>query len=134
MLQALFQGREMKKLYKSKEMFIFHILGCCFSKNYFFIATQQGGFIVPYVWEIQIKNLTNFEGCHFPQFCIRIWSYFRKIETNNFNSSSSFFNLVKPATISPAAHFLNCVHIGRGQTMAATICGLSKQKVLNEYF
>ena len=31
-------------------------------------------------------------------------------------------------TISPAAHFLNCVHIGRRQTIAAIICGRSSGK------
>ena len=29
-------------------------------------------------------------------------------------------NLVRLGTISPAAHFLNCVHIGRSQTIAAS--------------
>ena len=32
---------------------------------------------------------------------------------------------LKLGTISPAAHFLNCVHIGGSQTIAAIICGLS---------
>ena len=33
------------------------------------IAARQGGFIVPYVWEIVVsKNVTIFEGCHFPRF------------------------------------------------------------------
>ena len=89
----------------------------------------QGGFIVPYVWEIVVrKNLTNFEGCHFARFYILIWWSFPKIETKNFNSGSCFFKLVKLGTISPAAHFLNCVHIGRSQTIAAIICGLSSGK------
>ena len=35
------------------------------------IAARQGGCIVPYVWEIVAgKNLTIFEGCHFPRFYI----------------------------------------------------------------
>ena len=93
------------------------------------IAANQGGFIVPYVWEIVVrKNLTNFEGCHFARFYILIWWSFPKIETKNFNSGSCFFKLVKLGTISPAAHFLNCVHIGRSQTIAAIICGLSSGK------
>ena len=93
------------------------------------IAARQGGFIVPYVWEIVVrKNLTNFEGCHFARFYILIWWSFPKIETKNFNSGSCFFKLVKLGTISPAAHFLNCVHIGRSQTIAAIICGLSSGK------
>ena len=51
------------------------------------IAARQGGFIVPYVWEIVVrKNLTNFEGCHFARFYILIWWSFPKIETTNFNS------------------------------------------------
>ena len=93
------------------------------------IAARQGGFIVPYVWEIvDRKNLTNFEGCHFARFYILIWWSFPKIETKNFNSGSCFFKLVKLGTIPPAAHFLNCVHIGRSQTIAAIICGLSSGK------
>ena len=89
----------------------------------------QGGFIVPYVWEIVVrKNLTNFEGCHFARFYILIWWTFPKIKTKNFNSGPCFFKLVKLGTISPAAHFLNCVHIGRSQTIAAIICGLSSGK------
>ena len=35
---------------------------------------------------------------------------------------------LKLGTLSPAAHFLNCVHIGRSQTIAAIICGLSSGK------
>ena len=32
------------------------------------IAAWQGGFIVPYIWEIVVRKiLTIFEGCHFPQ-------------------------------------------------------------------
>ena len=103
-----------------------------------FIAARQGGFIVPYVWEIVVrKNLTNFEGCHFARFYILIWWSFPKIETKNFNSGSCFFKLVKLGTISPAAHFLNCVHIGRSQTIAAIIYGLSSGKrfiKLEEFF
>ena len=35
------------------------------------IAVGQGGFTVSYVLEIVVrKNLTNFEGCHFPQLYI----------------------------------------------------------------
>ena len=38
-------------------------------KSDFFSATWQGGFIVRYVWKIQVgKNLTIFEGCYFPWF------------------------------------------------------------------
>ena len=37
-------------------------------------AARQGGFIVPYVWEIVVrKHVTNFEGCHFARFYILIW-------------------------------------------------------------
>ena len=59
------------------------------------------------------------------------------METKNFNSGSCFFKLVKLGTISPAAHFLNCVHIGRSQTIAAIIYGLSSGKrfiKLEEFF
>ena len=63
-----------------------------------------------------------------------MWLCFRKIETKVFNSNSIFFNLVKLGTISPAAHCLNCVHILRGQTMAATTCRISKQKFSSEDF
>ena len=97
----------------------------------FVIAAHQGGFIIPCVWEIVVrKNLTNFEGCHFARFYILIWQSFPKIETNDFNSGSYFFKLVKLGTISPAAHFLNCVHIGRSQKIASIICGLSSGKRL----
>ena len=47
-------------------------------------------------------------------------------ETKNFKSDPYFFKLVKLGTIS--AYFLNCVHIGRSQTRAAIICGLSSGK------
>ena len=95
----------------------------------FLIVSHQGDFIVLYVWEIVVrKNLTNFEGCHFARFYILIWWSFPKIETKNFNSGPCFFKLVKLGTISPAAHFLNCVHIGRSQTISAIICGLSSGK------
>ena len=53
---------------------------------------------------------------------------FSEIETKNFNSGSCFFKLGKLGTISPAANFLNCVHIGKSQTIAAIICGLSYGK------
>ena len=97
------------------------------------IAARQGGFIVPYVWEIVVrKNLTNFEGCHFARFYILIWWSFSKIETKNFNSGPCFFKLVKLGTILPDAHFLNCVHIGRSQTIAAIICGLFFGKTLRK--
>ena len=43
----------------------------CFSYYYYVIAARHGGFIVPYVWEIVVrKNLTIFEGCHFPRYYI----------------------------------------------------------------
>ena len=36
-----------------------------------FIAARQGGFIVSYVRKIVVrKNITIFEGCHFPRFYI----------------------------------------------------------------
>ena len=93
------------------------------------IAARQGGFIVPKVWEIVVrKYLTNFEGFHFAQFYILIWCSFPKIETKSFNSGPCFFKLVKLGTISPAAHFLNWVHIGRNQTIATIIYGLSSGK------
>ena len=93
------------------------------------ISARQGGFIVPYVWEIVVwKNLTNFQGCHFARFYILIWWSFSKIETTHFNSGPCLFKLVKLWTISPDAPFLNCVHIGRSQTIAAIICGLSSGK------
>ena len=93
------------------------------------IAARQSGFIVPYVWKIVVtKNLTNFEGCHFGRFYILIWLSFPKIETKNFNSGSCFCKLVKLGTISPAAHFFNCVHIRRSQAIAAIVCGLSSGK------
>ena len=74
------------------------------------------------------KNLTNFEGCHFAWFFILIWWSFPKIETKNFNLGPCSLKLVKLGKISPAAHFLNCVHIGRSQAIAAIICGLSSAK------
>ena len=64
----------------------------------------------------------------FFDFVLLIWLSFSKIETKNFNSDPCFFNLVKLGTISPAAHFINCVHIGRSQKMAAIIRGLSSGK------
>ena len=63
----------------------------------------------------------------FLDFILLIWLSLPKIETKNFNSDPCFFNLVKLGTISPAAYFINCVHIGRSQ-MAAIICGLSSGK------
>ena len=93
------------------------------------IAARQGGFIVPYVWEIVVwKNLTNFEGCHFAWFYILIWWSFPKMEIKNFNSYPFFFKFVKLGTISPAAHFINSVHIGRSQAIPAIICCLSSRK------
>ena len=93
------------------------------------IAARQCDFIVPHVWEMVVrKNLTIFGGCHFARFYILIWWSFSKIETKNFNSDLCFFKLVKLGMISPAAHFLNCVHIGRCQTITATIHGLSSGK------
>ena len=95
-------------------------------KNYMLIDASQGGFIVPYVWEIVVrKNVTNFEGCHFAWFNIFIWWSFPKIETKNFKSVSCFFKL---GAVPPTAHFLNCVHIGRSQAVAAIICSLSSGK------
>ena len=55
-----------------------------------------------------------------------IWLSFWKIETKNFNPDPWSFKLVRVGTISPAAHFLNFVHIGRSHTIAAIICGLLK--------
>ena len=99
----------------------------CFKSS--FIAARQVGFIFLYVWEIIVrKNLTNFKVCHFVRFYILIWWSFPKIETKNFNSGPCFFKLVKLATMLPAAHFLNCVHSGRSQTIAVIICGLSSGK------
>ena len=91
------------------------------------ILANSSGFIVPYVYEI-VTNLTNFEGCHFAGFYILISWSFPKIETKNFNSGSCFFKLIKLRTVSPAAHFLYCVHIGRSQTIVAIICGLFSGK------
>ena len=106
------------------------------NKNYkrnkfsnYLIAARQSGFIVPCVWEIVVrKNLAIFKGCHFAQFYILIWWSFPKIETKNFNSGLHFCKLVKLGTISPAVHFLNCVPIGRSQTIAAIVCGLSGKR------
>ena len=50
------------------------------------------------------------------------------METKNFNSALWFFKPVKLGTISPAAHFFNCVHIRRSQAIAAIVCGLSSGK------
>ena len=50
------------------------------------------------------------------------------METKSFNFGPCFFKILKLGTISPAAHFLNCVHIGRNPTIAAVICGLSSGK------
>ena len=52
----------------------------------------------------------------------------RKSRQKNSTLGPCFFKLVKLGTISPAAHFLNCAHIGRSQTIAAIICGLSSGK------
>ena len=93
------------------------------------IAARQGGFIVPYVWEIVVrKNLTNVEGCYFARFYILIWWSFRKIETKNFNSGPCFFKPVKLGTISPTAQLQLSVHIGRSQTIAPIIYGVSSGK------
>ena len=93
------------------------------------IAARQGGFIVPHVWEIVVrKNLTNLEGCRLARFYILISWSFPKIETKNFNSDPCFFKLVQLGTISPAAHFLNCVHMGRTQTIVIIIRWLSSGK------
>ena len=60
-------------------------------------------FRVPRVWEIWVrKNLTILEGCHFPRFYILIWSSFRKMETQNFDSDQCFLNLVKLGMILPS--------------------------------
>ena len=91
------------------------------------IPPRQGGFIVPYVWEIVFNvrlNLTIFKGYHFPRFYVLIWSNFRKIERKIFNSDPCFCSLLKLGTISPAAHFPNCVYIS--QTIAAIVHGFSK--------
>ena len=74
------------------------------------------------------KNLTNFEGCHFARLYILIWWSFPKIVIKDFNSDSCFFKLVKLGTISPDAHFFNCVHIRGSQTIVAIFCGLSSGK------
>ena len=80
------------------------------------IAARQGGFIIPHVWEIVVrKNLTNFEGYHFGRFYLLIWWSFPKIKTKNFNSGPCFFKLVKLGTISPVAHFFNCVRTGKSR-------------------
>ena len=113
---------------------LFHFFRIKVYSRLWFIAARQSNFIVLYVWEIVVrKNLTNFEGCHFARFYILIWWSFAKIETKNFNSGSCFLKLVKLGTISPAAHFLNCVHHGRSQTIAAIICSLSSGKFFVKY-
>ena len=48
-----------------------------------------------------------------------IFSNLQKINTKNFNSDPCFFNIVTLGTISPVAHFLLCVNIGRRQTIEA---------------
>ena len=48
------------------------------------------------------------------------------METKNFNSDPCFFNLVKLGTISPAAHFVNGVHVGRSHAIASVIRVVSK--------
>ena len=98
------------------------------------IAPWQGGFTVPYVWEIKVrenikissKSHKILHGRHFPRFYIMIWSNLQKIETKNFNSDSCFFNPVKLGTKSPAVHFLKGEQPGRSQPIAAISCGLSK--------
>ena len=50
------------------------------------------------------------------------------MKAKNFNSGPCLFKLVKLGKISPAAHFLNCIHIGRSQTIAGIIRGLSSGK------
>ena len=56
------------------------------------------------------------------------------METKSFNLNSSFSNFVKLGTISLAKHFLNCVYIGRSQTVAATAYGFSKQKIFKIFY
>ena len=88
------------------------------------------GFIVPYIMEISArKNVTIFEGCHFPRFDILIPTSFWKIETQNIKSDPCIFNLVKLGTISPAAYFLNWENIERSQAIQTAICRLSKLKI-----
>ena len=122
----------------SKSLFIIIINTIISLGTNSFIAAHQGGFIVPHVWEIALrKNLKNFESSYFARFYILIWWSFPKTETKNLNWGSCFFKLAKLGTISPAAHFLNCVHIGGSQTIAATFCGLSSGKrfvKLREFF
>ena len=85
--------------------------------------------IVPHVWETVVrKNLTIFEGCHFTRFYILIWQSFRKSRQRISTRTQAIFTLVKLGTISFAAYFLNCVHVGRSQTIAAIIRGLSSGK------
>ena len=98
----------------------------CFSYYYYVIAARHGGFIVPYVLEIVVRKISqSSKVATFLDIILLIWLSFVKIETKNFNSDPCFFNLVKLGTISPAAHFINCVHIGKSQKKAAIIRGLS---------
>ena len=71
------------------------------------IAARQRGFIVPYVWEILVKKVSQFsKAAIFVNFIY--WFH-----TKNFNSDPCFFNLVKLGKISSTAHFPNCIHIKR---------------------
>ena len=76
-----------------------------------------------------LKNILQFSKvATFLDFILSIWLSFPKIEAKIFNADPCFFNLVKLGTILPAAHFINCVRIGRSQKMAAIIRGLSSTK------
>ena len=87
---------------------------CYFFRNilYFYfcfpwiIATPQGVFIVPYVWDILVRKNQ------------------RVFFTKGFSSNSCFFNLVKPGIISPTAI----------QMMEAVIRGLSEYFVTTKCF
>ena len=56
------------------------------------IATRQGGFVVPYVWEIVVrKDFTILEGCHFPWFYIIDLIEFSENRDKEFQFGPMFF-------------------------------------------
>ena len=93
-----------------------------------FIAARQGGFIVPYVWEIVArKNLTIFEGCHFPRF----YNWFDWVSWKSrqrISIRTHAFLILLNWERYHLLHISLTVHIGRSQKIAAIIRGLSSGK------
>ena len=72
---------------------------------------------------LQPRAYENYKSEKFSQFS-KVASFRQvKVKTKNFNSNPSFFNLVKLATISPAAYFFDCVNIGKVKQEAIIFVG-----------